>query len=126
MLTAPAPAAPADEPIEEVIGDAVAAAAIALMAAVQEWQVGGQRLSTPAIKQKSKTGGDLIAQLYQLRQATLGEIADFEEVARAYGQQALRARCNGAGYTKGCDVLLDSVFEILGRVTATMAAGPPN
>jgi hypothetical protein len=124
MLSA-APASPApDEPIEEIIGDVVAAAAIALMAAVQEWQANGERLGTVAIKQKSKANGDLIAHLYELRQATLGEIADFEDVARVYGEQALRQRFNGGWNPIAGGIYIDGVMDILHRVTAVMKAWP--
>jgi hypothetical protein len=113
MLT-PAPLEP--EPIEEVIGAAMAAAALALLAGVQQWLADGQRIGTPAIKQKSKVGGDLIAQLWQLRQATLGEL-DFESTARIYGEQALRKRCNGGGFpTKTGGILIDGVLEISDEV----------
>jgi len=113
----PAPA-PAIEPeIERVIGEATAAAAAALAQALTEhWSDGG--LSFKA----KKTGGDLVAELWKLRQGTLGEL-DFESVAREQGRRALAARCNGGGYpaTQG-DILIDETLRILNQVTATMRA----
>ena len=84
MLTpAPAAPAPASEPIEHLIGEATAAAACALAQAFLEFQNGGLTPKTRA------AGGDRIAELFALRQSTLGEI-NFEEVAREHGARALR------------------------------------
>jgi hypothetical protein len=112
-MLSPAPAAPApasDEPIERLIGEVTAAAAVALMAALQEWQNG-------KLTPKTRTaGGDLVAQLWELRRATMGEL-DFEQVAWEQGRLALRQRCNGGGYpTKTGDILIESVLEILDKV----------
>ena len=117
MLTATAPApAPASEPIEILIGECMAAAAAGLAQALGEFQGNGLTARTKA------AGGDLVAQLYELQRATHGEF-DFGEVALDYGRKVLRQRCNGGGYTKGHDILIEEVLSILGRVTATMAAG---
>ena len=113
----PATPAPAPEPdIKVLIGEAMAAAACIMAQALGEYWDGGL---TPKTKTAS---GDLIAQLYELRQSTMGEF-DFEQVALEYGWQTLRARCNGGGYpTKTGDILLEETLSILRKVTATMAA----
>jgi hypothetical protein len=115
-----APIVPESEPIEEVIGDVMAAAALALNAAVMQWQADGQVIGTPAIKQKSRVGGSFISQLWELQEATHGEL-DFDKVARVYGTQALRKRCNGGGYSAAAgDILIDETLRILHQVTVTM------
>jgi hypothetical protein len=53
-------------PIEVLIGEVAAAAVVALCRALAEFQDGGL---TPASRTQ---GGDLIARLYKLQQATLG------------------------------------------------------
>jgi hypothetical protein len=119
LARAPAPAlarAPASE-IEVLIGDVTAAAAAALAQALTEhWSDGG--LS----KKTKKTGGDWIADLWKLQQATRGELADFEQVAREQGRLALQKRCNGGYHTVAAksDILVDEVLKILDQVTETM------
>lgn len=108
-------AAPAPDDIEEIIGAAVASAALALMAALQEFQADG-------LTKKTRTaGGDCIAALYELKQATLTEIPDFEATAREHGLAALRTRCNGSFNPRTSDIMVDSVIEILGKVCADAA-----
>jgi GAF domain-containing protein len=87
MLTpAPSPAtvAPASS-IERLIGEVTATAAAALAKALAEYWTGGLTRSTKSL------GGDWIAQLYELRRATLTEL-NFEKVARVHGMQVLRER----------------------------------
>jgi hypothetical protein len=91
----------------------MAAAAIALLRALYEWE---RHELTPRTK---AAGGDLITQLHELRQATLGEIADFEQVARAYGLAALRGRCVGVWNPVAGRILVDNVLDILGKVVKT-------
>jgi hypothetical protein len=112
-MLSPATATPEPEPqsIEVLIGTVVAAAAIALLRALYEWENG----LTPAAR---TAGGDLVAQLWELRQSTLGEI-DFEQVARIYGTQALKKRCNGDYSATAGNILINNVLEILDKVVRT-------
>jgi len=85
--------------IERVIGELVAAAARAIVRALVEYQNGGAQPST------TRQGGDLIAQLYGLRQATVEEL-DFDATARACGKRVLRER-----YDDVSDVVLDELVS---------------
>jgi hypothetical protein len=76
----PLPSAPS---FDELIGEVVAAAACAIAQALREFQNGGLRTET------KMHGGDLIAQLYALRQYMVG-YWDFDRVARTMGKQVLR------------------------------------
>jgi len=70
--------------IERIIGELVAAAACAIAQTLDERANGGLRPRT------KMCGGDLITQLYALRQACAGEL-DFDATARAYGKRAIAA-----------------------------------
>jgi len=72
----------------ELIGEVVAAAVAVIAVGLDERSNGGLRLKTKL------TGGDLIAQLYALRQACAGEL-DFDATAREYGKRAIAARYVG-------------------------------
>ena len=109
LSPAPSSAAPAPDGTEHLIGEVMAAAAIALLRALYEWETG--RL-TPAAK---AAGGNLVAQLYELRAATMGEF-DFEQVVRIHGLQALRARCVGEWNPVAGRILIDNVLDILRQV----------
>ena len=105
--------------IERVIGEVVAAAARAIVRALMEYQNGGAQPAT------TRHGGDLIAQLYALRQACAGEL-DFDAVARSQGKRALRERyarlkhAPGRPVTELTDAMLDEMvawpLNILGQV----------
>jgi hypothetical protein len=115
MLSSARPALVPSEPLEEIIGQAVASAALALAAGVHECFSSGL---TP----KTRTaGGDAIGLLWELKQATLGEIPDFEQIAREYGTKALAQKCNGGWQPRQGGVLIDGVIEILGKVCADAA-----
>jgi hypothetical protein len=115
-MAAPARAPASETEIEVLIGETTAAAAAALAQALQEHWKG--KLSS-----RTKTnGGDLVAALYELKQATAEEIVDFDATARVMGARALAARCNGGGYpsVQG-SILIDETLRILNQVTETMA-----
>jgi hypothetical protein len=98
-----------------VIGEATAMAAAALANALVGYLEGGS--VTPTAK---TTGGSLVAELYRLREATMGEL-EFEQVARTYGLQALRAKCNGSwGLVQG-EELIDETLAALARVAEAMS-----
>jgi hypothetical protein len=80
----PCPSLPQTPAIAELIGEVVAAAVAVIAVGLDERSNGGLRLKTKL------TGGDLIAQLYALRQACAGEL-DFDATAREYGKRAIAA-----------------------------------
>ena len=94
--------------MERVIGEVVAAAARAIVRALMEYQNGGARPAT------TRHGGDLIAQLYALRQATIEQL-DFDAMARTYGKRVLREH-----YADVSDAALDELvswpLDILAKV----------
>jgi hypothetical protein len=114
--SAPAPADAADkpgEPIENTIGTATASAACALAQALTEHQNGKLRPETRL------AGGERIAKMFELQEATLGEI-DFPAVAREHGRRALRTyfdASQGASET-AMNLLIDGALEVLSKVTA--------
>ena len=77
----------------------MAAAARAIVRALMEYQNGETRPAT------TRHGGDLIAQLYSLRQSTIGYL-DFDATARAYGKLVLRER-----YGDVSDAVLDELVS---------------
>jgi hypothetical protein len=78
----------------------VAAAAGAIAEALGEFQDGGLTSST------KMQGGELIAQLFRLRQFLIADFPDFDSIARTHGTAALRA-CDVAPAT--ADALVDEV-----------------
>jgi hypothetical protein len=115
-MSQPALTPASETEIEVLIGDVTAAAAAALAQALQEYWTGDLSLKTKL------HGGDLVAELWKLRQSTLGEIDDFEQVAREQGRLALQKRCNGGYHAVAAksDILVDEVLKILDQVTETM------
>src|SRR5262245_62475412 len=116
MPPAAAPRLAPDDPIEILIGEAVAVAALTLMAALQEFQNNGLTRTTRT------AGGDAITALWELQRATRTEIPDFEQVAREHGTKALKSKCNGGYSAAAGDILIDETLRILARVTADAAA----
>jgi hypothetical protein len=109
LSPAPAPAPTSNESIEILIGEVTAAAAVELLRALFEWERHG-------LTQRTRSaGGNLIAQLHELRQGTMGEL-DFEQVVRVYGLQALRERCVGEWNPVAGRILVDNVLDILDGV----------
>jgi hypothetical protein len=109
---------PDEAPIELAIGQAMAAAACTIAAALEEYRNGGLQ---PATRTAS---GEKIAKLFALQQATLGEI-DFPAVARAEAKHILRGYLpdefyqrygKGAGEV-AVNLYVDAALEILGKVT---------
>jgi hypothetical protein len=98
--------------MEHYIGQQVAGAASALALALGEFQNGGL---TPMTKGQ---GGDLIAELYRLRQYMIGTW-DFDKIAREQGAAALRAACDGEMSPAAVDKLVSAVLDILARVVRT-------
>jgi hypothetical protein len=89
--------------------------------AMQEFQQNGGL--TSAIR---TAGGERVAQVAQLRLDSLGEIDDFNAVARAEGRRVLRAYLDadfycthgpGAG-EEALDSILSELLEIVDRVVA--------
>jgi hypothetical protein len=121
-LPSPQPAQPAREPpatpteLEIRIGCLTAAAVAGLAAAVQDWQRDGDAGAGSAIR---LAAGDGIAELVMLKQATAGEVGDFDMVARTQGLQLLQAHC-GAHVSAGLLAsFIDDVLRIVARVCAT-------
>jgi hypothetical protein len=88
ITLAPAPStatAKSASSLEQLIGELVAAAVAVISVGLDERANGGLRPKTKL------AGGDLIAQLFTLRQACAGEL-DFDVVAREYGKRAIAAR----------------------------------
>jgi hypothetical protein len=118
-LPLPQPAQPAPQQpstpaeIEILIGRLTTAAVGALAAAVQEFKNGGAEPGTKL------AAGDRIAELVLLKQATQGEVSDFDTAARLHGLRLLRQHC-GADATEGLlGMLVDDVLRLVDRVTRT-------
>ena len=60
-------------------------------------------------------GGELIAQLYALRQYMVGTW-DFDAMAREYGKLVLREHCGNDVSAATIDELVAAVIDILGKV----------
>jgi hypothetical protein len=109
---------PAQTGIATAIGQATADAVDAFSTALLEHWGGKLSFKTKDI------GGGMIARLYELQQAALGEL-DFDATARVFGRQALQARHAAAWRAQhGTDLpetvldgLLDEVLAIVARVT---------
>jgi hypothetical protein len=95
--------------IERAIGDQVADACGAIARALMEYQNGGLTTGT------KMHGGDLIAQLYALRQYMVGTW-DFDAMAREYGKLVLRERCGNDVSEATIDELVAAVLDILAKV----------
>ena len=113
MLTAPAllpvaSALPSALPLDEVIGEITADAAVALARALCEFQTDG--LSVGA---KMRVG-DLIAQLFVLRLCA-GQI-NFYAIVRARGSHQLRERYGGDINARTIATLIDVVLEVVQHV----------
>jgi hypothetical protein len=92
--------------LEPLVGKLVASAAFVIVEALAEYQAGGL---TPVTKSR---GGDLIAELYGLRQFMLADF-DFDSIARTHGGAALRsADVNPTT----ADCLVDEVLILLHKV----------
>jgi len=100
--------ASASNPIEHLVGCAVAAAAGAIAEALAERQAG--RL-TSATRTR---GGNLICELVRLRQLLIVDFPDFDSIARTHGLAALRA-CDASAAT--ANILIDEVFDLLRKVS---------
>jgi hypothetical protein len=57
-------------------------------------------------------GGELMAALIELRQASAGEL-DFDRVARTHGARALQERCDSTVRQRTIDELVAAVLEIM-------------
>jgi hypothetical protein len=95
--------------IERYVGEIVAAAAGAIMEALAEYQTGGLTAAT-----KSR-GGDLIAELYGLRQYMIVDWP-FDQIAREHGATVLRETCGTDLDARRIDVLVDEVLRLLHKV----------
>jgi len=111
MLTVPAPlsAPPSALPLEQIIGEVTAAAAVALARALHEFQTDGLSSRTRA------QGGDRIVRLFELRLVYAGQI-DFYAVARARGTRLLQKRYGRDINARTIGVLIDAVIEVLQQV----------
>jgi hypothetical protein len=95
--------------IEHHVGECVAAAACAILQALDEHNDGSLMSSTKSL------GSDTIFALFRLHQYLAGHL-DFEAVARREGAAALRAACDGEMSPATIDVLVDGVLDILAKV----------
>ena len=109
--------------ILERIGEVVANAAIAVSVGVEEFRDGGLTGAT-----RAQVGG-LFVQMYQLQQATLGEL-DFNATARREGKRvlhqrhgaSLRANFSEAALDAALDELVDRPLAVLRQMTAVERA----
>jgi hypothetical protein len=99
-----------------LIGRLTAAAVAGLAAAAQDWQRDGD---AGAGSDTRLAAGDGIARLVMLKQATAGEVSDFDTTARLHGLRLLQARCGANVSEELLAMLVDDVLRIVGRVCAT-------
>jgi len=88
----------------------VAGAAGTIALALSEFQDRGVTGGT------KMAGGEAIWQLYRLRQVLIADL-DFDSIARTHGRAVLRECCGNDITDAFVDVLIDSVLEILRKVT---------
>jgi len=100
--------------MEHYIAQQVSGAASAIALALGEFQDGGLTTTT------KQAGGDLIAELFRLKQFTVG-YWDFDKIAREQGAAALRAACDGEMSLATADKLVSAVLDILARVVRAAA-----
>jgi len=96
--------------LERHVGEMVAGAAGNLALALSQYQDRGVTRGT------KKAGGEAIWQLYRLRQSLITDF-DFDSIARTHGRAVLRECCGNDITDAFVDVLIDSVLEILRKVT---------
>jgi hypothetical protein len=100
--------------IEDSIGSLVASAACLIVEGLaQHWH--GGRMDGHMSPGTRRRGGELIALLIEVREATAGEL-DFDQVARSYGAKALRERNGDAVTAATIDSLVAGVLHILDGV----------
>jgi hypothetical protein len=114
MLTAPDPlpvasALPSALPLEQIIGEVTASAALMIVRALCEFQNGGLSARTRTHR------GDLLARLFELWRVGAGQI-DFYAVARARGARLLQERHGRDINARRIAVLIDAVIENLQQV----------
>jgi hypothetical protein len=97
--------------IEQTIGELTAAAAGLVVAGLCEYWHHG-RMDGRMRADTRRQGGELIALLIEVREATAGEI-DFDQVAKSHGAKALRERNGTAVSAETIDVLINGVLHIL-------------
>jgi len=102
-------ALPSALPLEQIIGEVTADAAVVLARALCEFQT--DELSTRSRMQ----WGDRVAQLFELWLVHAGQI-DFYAVARARGTRLLQERYGRDINARTITVLIDAVLEILQQV----------
>ena len=93
--------------IEYRVGAIVAAAGIAIAEALAERADGGL---TPTTKMR---GGNLIAELFRLRQFLIADFPNFDAMAREHGTAALRAADVSP---RIADVLVSEILDLLHKV----------
>ena len=96
--------------LERHVGEMVAGAAGNLALALSEFQDRGVTGGT------KKAGGEAIWQLYRLRQSLITDL-DFDSIARTHGRAVLRECCGNDITDAFVDLLVDTVLEILAKVT---------
>jgi hypothetical protein len=96
--------------LERHIGECVAAAGGAIVAALDERRDGAL---TPRTKGR---GGELIFEVYRLRQFLIADFPDFDTMARTHGVAALRAATDGNIRLEIADELVNAVLDILQKV----------
>jgi hypothetical protein len=117
---APAPAKPTE--VEQRIGEAVADAAIMVLAACGDWEAQGRIAGDT----RARAGG-LFVELYKLQEAS-GAV-DFSAVARIEGKRAIMRRHGAAlaeHYGVALDAALDEIIswplDVLAHITAVERA----
>src|SRR5215831_18609042 len=107
MLTAPVTSTlPSALPLEQVVAETAADAALATARALHEFQNGGLSSRT------QMDAGDQIVRLFELWQVCAGQI-DFYAVARARGARLLQERYGRDINARTIAVLIDAVLENL-------------
>ena len=115
MLTIPtslpvASPQPSTLPLEELIGEIAAGAALEIARALREHQNDGR-----SFRNAASAFGDRIARLFELRQVCAGQ-TDFYAVARARGARLLQERYGRDINARTIAVLIDAVLEVLQQV----------
>jgi hypothetical protein len=104
------PSTTAIEPsLERCVGELVAAAAGAIAEGLRERARG--KLTTPT----KMAGGDLIAELFRLRQFMIADW-DFDGMCRTHGAAVLRETCGSEVSPATIDELVTAVLDILAKV----------
>jgi hypothetical protein len=103
------------DPVEELIGDLIAATACVVARSLGEYWARGKMNGEMSATTREQ-GATLIAGLVELRNGTAGAL-DFNAVARSQGRRRLAERYGGGDISdRTIDSLVDATLEVLGRI----------